>query len=61
MNELNMQKAANLIGLAKRTIKIIEALMEGKTDSEVLDMLAGLKPRVERSLVQYYRKQLTDK
>ena len=56
---LNTQKAAGLIANAKRSIKIIEALLEGKDNGEVLDALDGLKPRVERNLVEYYRKQLT--
>jgi hypothetical protein len=58
MNKLNTIKAAGLIANAKRSIKIIEALLAGKTNGEVLDELENLKPRVERNLVEYYRKQL---
>ena len=55
---MNKIKAYGLIGTAKRTIKIIELILDGKETREILDELQGLKPRVERYLVDYYRRQL---
>lgn len=50
---MNKENAKKLKDNAQRTIKIIDMLENGATAQQVVEKLA-----VNRSLVEYYRKQL---
>ena len=50
---MNQEKADNLIKNAKRTIKIIALLLEGRTPREIVELT-----RADRQLVEYYKKVL---
>lgn len=55
---MNKQLAGETIAIAKRTIKIVELILAGHTTGEILKLLRNTTPIVERSLVDYYQRQL---
>jgi len=56
---MNIKRAETIKRRADRTIKIVDMLLEGYSDREIMDTLKDYV--VERNLVNYYRKLLNKK